>query len=173
MLKNSITGRNRRQFLQYLVAGASGITAIGWIFPSRTQAGASEEESVCKASEDNLPSVEATDDLGNPIVVDALLANAVPGSRVGVKGLPRQAYLVINSGPEIASYAISAVCSHLRCTVDWVDERSRFICPCHGSEYDPEGKVLQGPAPRPLSLVTVIVKDNRVRLINRPPDAKL
>jgi cytochrome b6-f complex iron-sulfur subunit len=46
-------------------------------------------------------------------------------------------------------YAISSVCTHLGCIVyktDW-----GFQCPCHGSRYDKEGRVIRGPAPRPLS----------------------
>lgn len=50
-------------------------------------------------------------------------------------------------------YALSAVCSHLGCTVRW--EAGAFRCPCHGSEYDAAGGVLQGPATRPLPTVWV------------------
>ncbi|MFQ5744662.1 MAG: ubiquinol-cytochrome c reductase iron-sulfur subunit [Acidobacteriota bacterium] len=42
-------------------------------------------------------------------------------------------------------YAISAVCTHLGCIVATSDEG--FACPCHGSRYDPSGKVVAGPAP--------------------------
>jgi cytochrome b6-f complex iron-sulfur subunit len=45
-------------------------------------------------------------------------------------------------------YAISAVCTHLGCIVGTSEEG--FACPCHGSKYDPGGKVLAGPAPRNL-----------------------
>jgi len=44
--------------------------------------------------------------------------------------------------------AISAVCQHLGCTVNWTG--TNFHCPCHGSVYDPDGKVVAGPAPRAL-----------------------
>lgn len=45
-------------------------------------------------------------------------------------------------------YAISAVCTHLGCIVyqtEW-----GFQCPCHGSKYDSVGRIIGGPAPRPL-----------------------
>lgn len=45
--------------------------------------------------------------------------------------------------------AISAVCTHLGCTVQHTAEG--FECPCHGSCYSDDGKVLSGPAPRALS----------------------
>lgn len=43
---------------------------------------------------------------------------------------------------------ISAICTHLGCTVQWTG--SEFDCPCHGSRYRPNGTVIAGPAPRPL-----------------------
>jgi cytochrome b6-f complex iron-sulfur subunit len=45
-------------------------------------------------------------------------------------------------------FAISAVCTHLGCIIGSSDEG--FACPCHGSVYDPSGKVVGGPAPRNL-----------------------
>ncbi len=45
--------------------------------------------------------------------------------------------------------AVSAVCTHLGCTVQHTIDG--FECPCHGSCYSPEGKVLSGPAPTALS----------------------
>ena len=45
-------------------------------------------------------------------------------------------------------YAISAVCTHLGCIIG--SSKEGFLCPCHGSRYDPTGKVIGGPAPRNL-----------------------
>lgn len=57
--------------------------------------------------------------------------------------------------------ALSAVCTHLGCTV--ARATHGYHCPCHGSSFDNNGKVTGGPAPRPLQWFLVTVgKDNRL-----------
>ncbi len=46
--------------------------------------------------------------------------------------------------------AISMICTHQGCTVNWVNSNQQFQCPCHGSKYDKDGKVIQGPATKDL-----------------------
>jgi cytochrome b6-f complex iron-sulfur subunit len=48
--------------------------------------------------------------------------------------------------------AISSVCTHLHCIVNWNEVTKRFECPCHGAKFNKEGEVLEGPPPRPLDL---------------------
>lgn len=62
--------------------------------------------------------------------------------------LPDRRLFVFN-GPE-GFYAISAVCTHLGCTVRYA-AGDGFACPCHGSRFDANGQVVEGPAPRPLA----------------------
>lgn len=49
-------------------------------------------------------------------------------------------------------HAVSLVCTHLGCLVKPVENNPEigYACPCHGSNFNPEGKVLGGPAPKDL-----------------------
>lgn len=44
----------------------------------------------------------------------------------------------------------SPICTHLGCHYDWAASAQEFVCPCHNSIFSITGKVLAGPAPRPL-----------------------
>jgi Rieske Fe-S protein len=59
---------------------------------------------------------------------------------------PEQKVIVRRRNDKLA--AISLVCTHLGCTVSRVT--TGFLCPCHGSQYDEEGVVVGGPAPKTL-----------------------
>ncbi len=48
--------------------------------------------------------------------------------------------------------AISAICTHLHCVVNWNEMLKKFECPCHGAKFNLNGEVLEGPPPRPLDL---------------------
>jgi menaquinol-cytochrome c reductase iron-sulfur subunit len=57
-------------------------------------------------------------------------------------------WVVKHSSSEVTVF--SPICPHLGCHYGWHADGSEFICPCHGSVYSITGKVLGGPAPRPL-----------------------
>ena len=49
-------------------------------------------------------------------------------------------------------FALSSICTHKKCQVDAEPDHS-FLCPCHGSTFDENGKVTQGPATRDLPVL--------------------
>jgi len=45
-------------------------------------------------------------------------------------------------------------CTHLGCPVRWLPDGHIFLCPCHGSQFTLDGKIIKGPATSPLSHLT-------------------
>lgn len=55
--------------------------------------------------------------------------------------------------------ALYKVCPHLGCLYGWSDQENIFICPCHGSQYEPDGDYILGPAPRSLDRFAISIVD--------------
>jgi cytochrome b6-f complex iron-sulfur subunit len=59
-------------------------------------------------------------------------------------------------------HAVSITCTHLGCDVEYARDRGRIECPCHGSEYDVEGRNLRGPAKKPLTRYAASREGNEI-----------
>lgn len=58
--------------------------------------------------------------------------------------------------------ALSAVCTHLGCIVQWLPDKKEFLCPCHAGRFSVEGQVLGGPPPKPLAPLPLTVEDDQL-----------
>ncbi len=147
---------DRRDFLLTLGLGA-GVAAIA------TQAIASLRSLVPNVSYDAPTTVK----LGTPAEFPD-----------GLKFLPDQRLLVFREGNTF--HALSAVCTHLGCTVRAEALASpvtadvggrptrlthRFLCPCHGSQYQGDGTNVSGPAPKPLAWYRLSVAGDDGQLV--------
>ena len=148
----------RRQFMNLLAFGSVTGVALGALYPvvryfippSAGGAGGG---------------VVAKDALGNDVKLSQFVAEHNVGDRVLVQGLKGDpTYLVMTGESAIADYGINAVCTHLGCVVPWNASENKFICPCHGSQYNNEGKVVRGPAPLSLALAHADVAEDVVSL---------
>jgi cytochrome b6-f complex iron-sulfur subunit len=61
-----------------------------------------------------------------------------------------------------AVVALSAVCTHLGCIVQWEKDKQDFLCPCHAGRYSTDGTVLSGPPPRPLPKIPCTVANGKI-----------
>ena len=62
--------------------------------------------------------------------------------------------------------AFGPQCTHLGCAYHWDDAKSEFLCPCHNSLFAVDGKVISGPAPRPLDRYQTKI-DGTILLVGR------
>jgi Rieske Fe-S protein len=58
--------------------------------------------------------------------------------------------------------AFTPQCTHLACAYHWEEKDSKFFCPCHNSVFAIDGKVVSGPAPRPLDRYVTKVDQGKV-----------
>lgn len=58
--------------------------------------------------------------------------------------------------------ALSAVCTHLGCIVQWLPDKGEFLCPCHAGRFSAEGQVMGGPPPKPLASLPLAVEDDQL-----------
>jgi menaquinol-cytochrome c reductase iron-sulfur subunit len=69
-------------------------------------------------------------------------------------------WIVKNSNENITVF--SPICPHLGCAYNWNSSDHHFECPCHGSVFDINGKLLSGPAPRNLDTLPIKIKDDMI-----------
>ena len=72
----------------------------------------------------------------------------------------RPAILVRTSAGDLK--ALSAVCTHLNCTVQYRPDLSHIWCACHNGHFDLNGQNISGPPPRPLDAFVVNVRGNQI-----------
>ncbi|MGE5188986.1 MAG: ubiquinol-cytochrome c reductase iron-sulfur subunit [Gemmatimonadota bacterium] len=98
------------------------------------------------ASVDSLP-------VGTPVT----LSLAVPSTDAFLRKTDVHEVIALrNSATDVVAY--SPICPHLGCHVAWDPKTGHFECPCHGSVFAPDGKVLAGPSPRPLDTLPIRIE---------------
>ena len=113
--------------------------------PSRITPGAAKE-----FARENLNVAAQYGDLVTGGEVDSTEQIARGSGAIVRRGLSKVAVYRDSGGTLIER---SAICTHLGCVVRWNDGEKSWDCPCHGSRFDPQGKVLNGPAIKDLKPV--------------------
>jgi cytochrome b6-f complex iron-sulfur subunit len=132
---------NRRGFLKFL-ASILGLTALGaFLYPLYrflTPGAATAKAKPITIAQSTLPAD----------AVKELLVMGTPAIIIHTKD---KGYI-----------ALSRVCTHLGCLVNYDKAKQIFICPCHGGTFDLEGNVIAGPPPLPLPRFKVRVTDSSI-----------
>lgn len=144
--KTETTGSNRRQFLNRVWAflGIVAAAEFGWLGLSFLNS----------RKQRNKPALTESVITAGPVEQFApATVTAVP---LG------QFYLACLADGSLL--ALSRTCTHLGCSVPWDEEKTRFVCPCHGSTFSLNGEVLTAPAPRPLDTFPVRIENGIVKV---------
>ena len=157
---------SRRQFLNYTLTGVGGFMAAGILSPMVRFA----LDPILKeeAGQDMVAVAQVKDITTEPQRFDF---------KVKVKDAwyeseePRSAWVFKDENGDIV--ALSPICKHLGCTVNWNGEKSnpnRFFCPCHYGLYEKDGtNVPNTPPPAPLDHYEYEIKDGTLYLGKAKP----
>ncbi|MSP11536.1 MAG: hypothetical protein EXR62_01130 [Chloroflexi bacterium] len=92
----------------------------------------------------------------------------LPGPNDPPRDVPDGKFWLSNTGNGVM--ALYKVCTHLGCLFNWSTQENKFICPCHGSQFQKNGTYIQGPAGRSLDRFIVKIEDGGKVVAQTPPD---
>lgn len=138
------TTTTRRSLLTRIWIGLGGLVVAEWLW----------------LATDFLRPRKRADATGDSVIVAGPADRFEPGSVTAFQ--QGRFYLVrLEDGGFLA---LSRKCTHLGCTVPWVAEQQRFVCPCHASSFDIVGQVISPPATRALDLFSVRIENKIVKV---------
>jgi len=170
---------DRRDFMGKALGAWAGLGALGALYAA-------------KRTWDPLPSVKAagftTIDLsgmeenklyvekwrGKPVLIIKVAKNSKAGKPIHYPNAPENAYedkRLITIGKDKYMIVIG-LCTHLGCIPDYFPEKNKFICPCHGGQFNAAGEVLKSPPPSPLVIPPFKIEGKKVVLGEEGPEYK-
>jgi menaquinol-cytochrome c reductase iron-sulfur subunit len=133
--------------LSALIAAVLGIPSVVTVIGRRSHRKAGFKK---VAAVDSLP-------IGEPVKLS--YSQMVENAYVRAPEM-RDVWAVRTGASKVKVY--SPICPHLGCRYNWNAEAHEFICPCHGSHFALDGKVLAGPAPRPLDTLPIKIESGEI-----------
>lgn len=101
-----------------------------------------------------------TVELANDTVLAGKVGELKPNSGKIFRFGSRPALLIMSGDGQY--HAVTAVCTHLGCTVQYRSDLHNIWCACHNGMYDVEGHNISGPPPRPLEAFDVLVNGDEI-----------
>jgi cytochrome b6-f complex iron-sulfur subunit len=144
------SGCSRRSVLQGL-----GVTAIGALVLGG-----------CQTSGTTLSTATSSTCGGNTCIDTSNASNSALASAGGamIVDMGADSVAVIRkSATEVV--ALSAICTHAGCEMDYDEPNQRMDCGCHGSQFALDGSVIQGPAQRPVKIYQASVNGNVITVV--------
>ena len=148
----------RRSFFAWLIMASAGLIGISLAVPFSGYVASP----ALKRREKSWVDAGPVGDLpvGEPAQRDLVMTIADGYQEIAaVKGI----WALRRETNEVTVY--SPICTHLGCGFRWDGVEKKFKCPCHGSMFDPEGKVVGGPAPRPLDRLPARIENGRLMVL--------
>ena len=164
---------DRRDFMGMALGAFTGLGALGALYaakrtwdplPSVKSAGFTTVD--VSSAEENVLYTEMW--RGKPVFVIKVAKNSTP------EGGSKNAYedkRLITIGNDKFFVAIG-LCTHLGCIPSYFPEEHKFICACHGGQFNSAGEVLKSPPPSPLVIPPFKVDGKKIVLGEEGPEYK-
>ena len=133
----------RRRIVEFLLGGGLFATLVSFVYPVLRYL---------------IPPPVA--DLGADEIVALKVGDLKPNGYKIFRFGSRPAILLMTAAGEYR--ALSAVCTHLSCTVQYRKDLEHMWCACHNGHYDLNGRNIAGPPPRPLEAFQVHVRGDEI-----------
>ncbi|OGP62554.1 MAG: hypothetical protein A2169_07680 [Deltaproteobacteria bacterium RBG_13_47_9] len=146
----------RRKFLKVFTISIGSIVSIALGIPFIGALVGRSSSLKEKASMDKVTSVSHLS-VGRPARVNFLSQEE---DAYIYKTVVHSVWAVEHSSDDVTVF--SPICPHAGCYYNWDSEADQFQCPCHGSVFSITGKVLGGPAPRPLDILPHDIKNGEL-----------
>lgn len=120
----------------------------------------------CAQQGSDLPTASSTS-CGGGICIDtsqtANTALATAGGALLVDGLSDTIMVIRASDTSVV--AVSAICTHAGCSMNFDSAQAQIVCPCHGSVFNEQGSVVNGPARRPLKVYAATLSGTTITIM--------
>jgi cytochrome b6-f complex iron-sulfur subunit len=152
---------NRREFITWVGVGsiASSLPlALAACSPKTTES-SSEPQSQSSSQSQSSASPSRADGFQSVGKVEELKQK---GQILNDKFPAGSILVVSNPANSKTITAVNPICPHRGCTVEWKAAQKAFVCPCHNAQFSTSGKVLKGPADKPLSTYEAKVEGDSI-----------
>jgi len=137
---------NRREFVNWMSAGAMAVSLPVAIAACTPKSNSSQTVTDSTGADETAPNREAS---GEFVLVGTTAELVQQGYITNENALSTPVVVIQDPTHSEGLIALSAKCTHTGCTVAWQEDL--FACPCHGSKFNPDGSVVEGPASQPLA----------------------
>ena len=144
----------RKQFIRKIAAGGSILLVAPFVFNS------------CSDGTDDImnDNGDSGNNSGNSNAVTVDLNGSDMSALKTVGGYAYKGNIIIIRASENQYIALSKVCTHQGCTVEYSKSSDQVVCPCHSSVFTTSGSVVSGPASANLKKYTVKVEGNSLTI---------
>lgn len=148
----------RRRFFEWVIAASSALIGLGLAFPLIGYV----VSPALRRRKQPWVNVAAAADLSTGVPKQLEYVATVQDGYHETK-TDKALWAVKQPNGEVTVF--SPMCTHLGCGYHWDGAAQQFKCPCHGSVFDVTGRVVAGPAPRPLDVLPSKVDNGRLLVV--------